>query len=243
MPPRSARAGDVAAIIPSAGAGQRIGSPTSKPFLPLNGRPLLVHTLRVLQGSPAIRWVILVVRARDRARAGALIRRSRITKALPPCIGGASRAESVARGLAALPRQAQWVLIHDGVRPCLSRHLVQQAVRAAKRHQAVACGLPATLTVKAVDEHRDVRLTLDRDPLWFVQTPQVFRRDWLTEAFARADHHLERFPDDAAIVESAGFPVRMIPGDPLNVKVTTRDDLLLAEAILKGRYQIPDDPG
>ena len=226
---------DVAAIIPAAGTGQRIGAPTGKLFLPLNGRPLLAHTLRVLQASPVIRWIILVVRSSERARAEALIRRHRITKALPPCIGGPSRAASVARGCAALPREAQWVLIHDGARPCISPRLIQHAVRAAKRHQAVACGLPAALTVKAVDERFDVRVTLDRDHLWFVQTPQVFRREWLTEAFAQADHRLDRFPDDASLVESAGFPVRMILGEALNVKVTTREDLMLAEAILRNR--------
>lgn len=225
----------MAAIIPAAGAGQRLGAAGGKLFLPLNGAPLLAQTLRVLQDSPAIRWMILVVRAGERARAEALIRRHRITKALSPCAGGPSRAASVARGCAALPPQARWVLIHDGARPCVSPRLIDQAVRAAKRHQAVACGLPAALTVKAVDERGDVRLTLDRDHLWLVQTPQVFRRDWLTEAFAQADHHLERFPDDASLVESAGFPVRMIPGDPLNVKVTTKDDLMLAEAILRSR--------
>ena len=228
-------ASDVAAIIPAAGTGQRIGASAGKLFLRLNGQPLLAHTLRVLQASPALRWIILVVRSGERARAETLIRRHRITKALPPCLGGPSRAASVARGCAALPREARWVLIHDGARPCLSRRLIRQAVRAAKRHQAVACGLPAALTVKAVDERGDVRVTLDRDHLWFVQTPQVFRREWLLEAFAQADHRLDRFPDDASLVESAGFPVRMIPGDPLNVKVTTREDLMLAEAILRQR--------
>lgn len=227
--------GGVAAIVPAAGTGRRIGAPAGKLFLPLNGRPLLAHTLRVLQASPAIRWIIVAVRPGERARVEALIRRHRITKALPPCVGGSSRAASVARGCAKLPREARWVLIHDGARPCLSHRLIRQAVRAAARHQAVACGLPAPLTVKAVDERFDVRVTLDRDHLWFVQTPQVFRRDWLAEAFAQADHRLDRFPDDASVVESAGFPVRMIPGEALNIKVTTREDLMLAEAILQSR--------
>ena len=224
---------NVAAIVPSAGDGRRIGGRISKPFLELGGRPLLVYTLRALQESPAIRWIILVVRPADRRRAAALLKRHRITKALPPCPGGASRAESVARGFAALPRLAHWVLVHDAARPCVSRRLIRQAIGAAKRHGAVACGLPASLTVKAVDGRGQVRMTLDRDQLWFVQTPQVFRRDWFAEALARANGSLAQFPDDAAIVEAGGFPVRMIPGDPLNLKVTTPEDLILAEAILK----------
>ena len=226
---------NVAAIIPAAGAGKRLGGRTSKPFVFVNSQPLLVHTLKVLQQSPAIRWIIPVVRASDKARVESLIARHKITKALTPCIGGASRAESVARGAAALPREATWVLVHDAARPCVSRELIQQSVRAAKRYGAVACGLPATLTVKAADPRGEVRLTLERDHLWFMQTPQVFRRDWFAQALAQANHHLEQFPDDASVIEAAGFPVRLIPGDPLNLKVTTRDDVLLAEAILRSR--------
>jgi 2-C-methyl-D-erythritol 4-phosphate cytidylyltransferase len=226
---------EVAAIVPAAGAGRRFGASTPKPFARLRGVPLLAHTLRALQESPAVRWIVPVIRAEERARLARLVRRYRITKALPPITGGASRAESVARGFAALPPQARWVLIHDGARPCVSRRLIAQTVRAAQRHGAVACGLPASLTVKAVDEAQAVRLTLDREHLWLAQTPQVFRRDWLAQALTRADGAVRRFPDDAAMVEAAGFPVRMIPGDPLNLKVTTREDLMLAETILKQR--------
>ena len=226
---------DVAAIVPAAGAGQRFGGRVAKAFAPLHDVPLLVHTLAALQASPAIRWIVLAVRTGDERAAADLVKRHKITKALPPCRGGRSRAESVARAFAAVPRAAQWVLVHDGVRPCVSRQLITHAVRAGKRFGAVACGLPASLTVKAVDDRNAVRLTLDRDQLWFVQTPQVFRRDWFAQALEHANHGLDRFPDDAAIVEAAGFPVQMIPGDPLNIKVTTREDLILAEAILTGR--------
>jgi len=226
---------DVAAIIPAAGAGHRLGGSARKPFVLLSGVPLLMHTLRAFQESPAVRWIIPVVRSGEEARVARLTRRYRITKSLPPRVGGRSRAESVANGFAALPREAAWVLIHDGGRPCVSRRLIDHAIRSAKRHGAVACGLPASLTVKAVDDTGGVRLTLDREHLWFVQTPQVFRRDWLTQALQRANGTLPQFPDDAAILESAGFHVRMIRGDPLNLKVTTRDDLLLAEAILAAR--------
>ena len=214
-----------------------MGGPTSKLFVPLNGRPLLAHTLRALQKSSAVRWIVLVVRDRERAQAEALIRRHKITKALSPCLGGDSRTESVAKGFAELPREVEWVLVHDGARPCLTPRLIRQAVQAAERHGAVACGLPAMLTVKAVDERREVRVTLDRDHLWFVQTPQVFRREWFAQALERADHRLTHFPDDAALLESAGFPVSMVSGDPLNVKVTTKEDLLLAGAILKSRMR------
>ena len=236
--------GDVAAIIPAAGAGTRLGGRTRKPFVLLHGKPLLAHTLSALQASPSIRWIVLVVAARDREFARRLLRRYRITKALAPCVGGSSRADSVAKGFAVVPADAQWVLIHDGARPCVSRALIEHTVQAARRHGAVACGLPAMLTVKAVDEGGAVRVTLDRDHLWFVQTPQAFRREWFREALAQADHRLDQFPDDAALMESAGCPVRMVPGDPLNIKVTTPSDLLLAEAILtrhQGRQPVSEE--
>ncbi len=226
---------EVAAIVPAAGAGRRFGGTVSKPFALLDHRPLLVHTLTALQESQAIRWVIPVVRAEELAQVRALLARHRMTKVQPPCVGGSSRGASVARGFAALPAGARWVLVHDGVRPCVSQSLIGEAVRAAQRYGAVACGLPSSVTIKAVDERAEVRLTLDREQLWCVQTPQVFRRDWFAQALARADHSLDHFPDDAALVESAGFRVRMIHGDPLNLKVTTPDDLVLAEAILARR--------
>ncbi|OGX29252.1 MAG: hypothetical protein A3B78_01365, partial [Omnitrophica WOR_2 bacterium RIFCSPHIGHO2_02_FULL_67_20] len=272
--PRHADVSGVAAIVPAAGTGSRVGGRRNKLFLPLAGEPLLAHTLRALQASAAVRWIVVAIRPEDRVPVDALLRRCRVTKALPPVPGGASRAESVASAFGALPAGVTWVLIHDGARPCLAQALVSRAVGEAKRHGAVACGLPASLTVKAADEEGRVRVTLDREGLWFVQTPQVFRRDWFGEALSRtgfsrtrgnghAARTLERFPDDpttcllaerpadirqpsafgrpdrwwddAALMEAAGFAVRMIQGDPLNIKVTTKEDVMLAEAILRSR--------
>ena len=224
----------VAAIVPAAGIGRRLGGSVSKLFLPLNGRPLLAHTLRVLQASPRIRWIVLVVRARERTEIARMLARERVTKAVL-CLGGSSRAESVARGFAVLPAEARWVLVHDGARPCLTESLIRRAVAAARQVGAAVCGLPASLTVKKVDGHGRVRSTLDRERLWFAQTPQVFRRDWFARALTRVNGRLERFPDDVSVLEAAGYRVHVVPGDPLNIKVTTREDLLLAEAILKGR--------
>lgn len=228
--------GGVAAIVPAAGQGRRFGGRTPKAFARLNGRPLIVHTLAALQRSPAVRWIVLVVDPAQRPLTQRLIERYGITKALL-APGGSSRAESVARGAAMAPRQARWILVHDGARPCLTGQLIRRAVQAAHRYGAVACGLPASLTVKRASVSGDVRSTLDRDRLWLVQTPQVFRRDLFAKALERANHGVARFPDDASIVEAAGYRVRLILGDPLNIKVTTRDDLILAEAVLRSRAQ------
>ena len=238
--------GGVAAIVPAAGAGSRVGGATGKLFLPLAGAPLLAHALRALQASRSIQSIVIAARPDDRARIQALIRSNKITKALAPVIGGGSRAESVARGFAAAPAQAEMILVHDGARPCVTPSLIDAAVREAARHGAAVCGLPASLTVKAADDGRRVRVTLDRAHLWFAQTPQAFRRDWFARALERAGFlhgarangasaDPERFPDDAALLEAAGFPVMMVPGEPLNLKVTTKEDFILAEAILAAR--------
>ena len=223
----------VAAIVPSAGAGRRFGQRRNKLFKVVAGAPILAHTLRALQASPTIRWIILPTRSADASQVQALLKRYRITKALPVVRGGRSRAESVARAFAHVPAGADWVLVHDGARPCLTRATLHRTLNAAQRQGAVACGLPASLTVKAVKRDGRVEQTLDRRRLWFVQTPQVFRREWFAQALSRANGTLSSHPDDASLVEAAGFPVRMVLGDPLNLKVTTREDLLLAETILR----------
>jgi 2-C-methyl-D-erythritol 4-phosphate cytidylyltransferase len=228
----------VAAVVPAAGAGRRFGGKTTKLFTSAAGRPLMAHTLSALQRSPWVRWIVVVARPEDHARMRALLARYCITKALPLCHGGSSRTESVAHGVAALPREARWVLVHDAARPCVSLRLIASSVKAAKRYGAVACGLPAAVTVKSVDAARRVRATLDRERLWFVQTPQVFRRDWFTKALSSMNGHFARCPDDAAVLEGAAFPVRMVAGEALNLKVTTREDLLLAQAILRRRQAV-----
>ncbi len=225
----------MAAIVPAAGLGTRFGGRARKLFASIGGKPLLAHTLLVLQAADAIQWIQVVVRPAERSGIRRLIARYRITKALVPCAGGASRSESVANGFRVLPSGARWILVHDGARPCVSHRLIQSAVRAARHRGAVACGLPAPLTVKDVKPSGEVRATLDRRRLWLVQTPQVFRRDLFAAALSRARNGFDRFPDDAAVVEAAGVRVWMVPGDSLNIKVTTREDLIFAEAIIRAK--------
>lgn len=228
-------AGGVGAIVPAAGQGLRLGLRSAKALVRVAGAPLIVQTLRALHRAPSVEWVVLVVPAGQQRRIQHLVARYHLTKVCAIVPGASSRAGSVARGFAALPRQARWVLIHDGARPCVTAHLLESLVAKAKRSGAVACGVPAHLTVKAVDARQRVRLTLDRERLWFVQTPQVFARRWFAQALAQLNGALDQFPDDAAIMERAGFPIQLVAGDPLNIKVTTREDLLLAEAILRHR--------
>lgn len=229
------------AVVPAAGKGERLGGRHSKAFVPLAGRPLVLHALQTLQRTPIIGWIVVVVRPQDRARMERLVRASGLTKVSAVVPGGASRAASVAQGVATLPPGVRWVLIHDAARPCVSPSLIRSVVTRTRRFGAAACGLQASVTVKAADRTNMIRLTLDRERLWFMQTPQAFRRDWFSDSLARVDGEGDGMPDDVALLEWAGFPVRVVPGDPLNIKVTTKDDLLLAEAILRTRVKMGDE--
>jgi len=226
----------VGAVVPAAGAGHRFGGQDSKLFVPVAGRPMLLHALQALQESPSIDAIVVVARPEDRVRIHALARGHRITKLSAVVPGAAARALSVAEGVMALGKDLEYVVVHDAARPCVAAGLIEQVVREAKQYGAVACGLPAAVTVKAVDDTQAVRLTLDREGLWLMQTPQAFRRDWWAEALTRIDsRRLEAMPDDVAVLEWAGYPVQLVAGHPWNIKVTTQEDLVLAEAILHAR--------
>ena len=249
----------VAAVVPAAGEGRRFrdarlngsfreakrAEGRSKVFVELGGEPMLAHVLRALDEAPSVTSITVVARQELVADTRELIERTRTDKAATVCAGGPSRSASVANGVAETPSDAQYVLIHDGARPCLTPALVESSIAAAKEHGAAVCGLASAVTIKAADDKARVRLTLDRESLWLVQTPQVFRKDWLVQALARFGERqpngdLDQFPDDAAILEWAGFPVHLVPGDPLNIKVTAPDDLIVAEAILQHRQATSD---
>ncbi len=224
----------VAAIVPAAGLSRRYGGSTRKAYVQLAGKPVLVHTLQALESAPSIGSVQVLVKREDIPQTEALIKRYQLKKVLPPAVGGASRSASVANGVKLLASGVKWVVIHDGARPCVSPQLIEKTLRAAKRHGAAVCGIPAASTVKQVTPKGLVCATLDRKTLWTVQTPQVFRRDWLEQALHKAGRRLSVFWDDAHVLESAGFSVHMVKGEEGNIKVTRPADTAIASALLKG---------
>jgi 2-C-methyl-D-erythritol 4-phosphate cytidylyltransferase len=195
----------------------------------LGGRPLLRWTLDVFERAPEIAGVVVAVPPED---VGAWRRRlggCRKVRAVVP--GGRERQESVARGLAAVPAAVPFILVHDGVRPCITRDLIRRVVAAARAHGAAIAALPLAETLK---RGRDgwVQETVPRDGLWAVQTPQGFRADVLREAHRRASAEGILGTDDAALVERLGVPVSLVPGLPGNLKVTRPEDLPLARQLL-----------
>ena len=218
---------DVWVVVPAGGRGVRMGR--KKQDIRVGTRPVLRWTLDVLEASREIEGVVVVVPAEDVQTWRRRLRACRKVQAV--VAGGTERQESVARGLAAVPPTARWILVHDGVRPCITPGLVRRVVEATRAHAAAAAALPVAETLKRGAEGW-VKETVARDGLWAIQTPQGFRADLLREAHRRASADGVLGTDDAALVERLGGGVRLVPGLPGNVKITRPEDLPLARRLL-----------
>lgn len=226
------RGESVGAIIVAAGQSTRMGD-IDKVMAPLAGRPLLAWTLEPFVRSHLVDRVVLVLREDLLPTGSALLRDEGWSSAVTRCAGGARRQDSVAAGLDALG-PCDWVLVHDGARPCLDAHLIAAALEAARETGAAAPGLPVADTIKQVDSAGLVVQTVPRDGLWAVQTPQAFRYAILRAACGGPQ---DEATDDALLVERLGVAVRVFPGSPDNLKVTRPADLALAEARLQSRQR------
>ncbi len=216
------------AIIAAAGQGLRMNLPRPKQFLPLGDRPLLAHTARTFLDTPLIDGLVLVVPPHCLESARKLIApHLGGTKPVYWARGGKERQDSVYNGILAAPGDCRWLVVHDGARPLVSAALVKRTCLAARETGAAICGLPATDTVKRVDDGV-VSATLRRDSIWLVQTPQVFARDVLLEAYRQAAARAFLGTDDASLVERTGVEVRMVEGERSNIKVTNVEDLAWA---------------
>jgi len=213
----------VAVLIPAGGIGARLGRRTPKQFLRLGSATILTVTLGHFTRHPAVRAIVVAVPAAHMARARAALGGSRRPR-VEVVAGGATRQESVWRALQAAPADVDVVLVHDAVRPFISRGLVDAVVGAAAAHGAAICALPIAETVKRVRDDV-VEATLERAGLWAVQTPQGFHPALLREAHEKAHRDGVTGTDDAMLVERLGHAVRVVPGLAGNVKITTPDDL------------------
>lgn len=228
------------ALIVAAGKGRRFGRGEAKQLAPLAGRPLLVWTLEAFERCEVIDAIVVVVASDQLERVRALVTEFRLGKVVQVHEGGEERYDSVLSGLAVLPEGAELVAIHDGARPLVTPELIARVVWEAKRHGAAVPALPARDTVKR-GVNGLVSATEDRDELFLVQTPQVFTKDLIRRAYA-AWHPADEsaaVTDDAQLVERVGHPVRLVSGDPANIKITVPSDLRLAEALLGGEPATP----
>ncbi len=222
----------VGAIIVAAGSSARMGG-IDKLFAPLAGIPVLARTLTAFQESPLIGSIVVVLSADNLARGRGLVTDGCFSKVGSVCAGGARRQDSVRLGLEALP-PCEWVAVHDGARPLISPDIVALVIAAAQVTGAALPALPVTDTLKEAAPGGRVLRTLGRSKVWAAQTPQVFRRSLLEEAHRRVTTDVT---DDSAMVEALGGAAQICPGSPLNIKITSPEDLALAEAILAAGAQ------
>jgi 2-C-methyl-D-erythritol 4-phosphate cytidylyltransferase len=227
---RSGAPGGVAAIIPAAGAGRRMGGRTPKQFLRLRRSSVLLVTVGHFARHPAIGSIVLVAPAAHAARTVGLVRPLARRCPLIVVPGGQERQDSVRCGLERVPEPVEIVVVHDAVRPFVSAALITAVIDAARRDGAAVCALPVTETLKRVTDGY-VTATIDRSTLWTVQTPQAFRAALLRAAHDKAREDGFLGTDEAMLVERLGHPVRVVPGLDENIKITTPGDLRRARRL------------
>ena len=221
-------------VIAAAGKGTRLQSELPKPFLSVAGKPILVHTLRRFTPIEAVRRIVVVVAAeREVLCREVLHTHGPWPQPITVVHGGAERQDSVRNGLAALETRCEIVMIHDAARPFISAQAIQRSIDTATEGGSAVVATPVRDTIKRADTQHTIRETVSRQDLWLAQTPQTFRVEVIRAAHRWAQQQGLTGTDDATLVEQMGQPVRLVPGDALNFKITTPDDLALARAVLQ----------
>ena len=222
------------AIIPAGGTGKRLKAHVAKQYLFLDHMPVLVHTLKVFQKSKVIDNIILALPPDDLVSVRQeLIDKYDLTKVTTVVAGGKERQDSVRNSLSAINGKCDVVVIHDGVRPFVTQDLVKRVVVAAKTEGAASAGVKAKDTIKETKKDNMVATTIPRHNLWLTQTPQAFKFELLKKAYKTAYDEKFYGTDDASLVERIGKKVKMIEGSYENIKITTSEDLIIAEALMK----------
>jgi 2-C-methyl-D-erythritol 4-phosphate cytidylyltransferase len=224
----------VTAIVLAAGKGERFKPKVSKPLFEINKQPILIYSLKVFSGHPWVKDIIVVVNSLNRGKIIAEIKEYRIKKIRAVVLGGRRRQDSVIRGLKVIDNHTDFILIHDAARPFINSDIVSAAINKAKKYGAAVVGIPVKATVKECRKFA-VRKTIDRKNLWEIQTPQVFKKDLILKAYKKFG--TIDVTDDASVVERLGHKVVVVMGSQNNIKITTSEDLIVAEAIARKSYQ------
>ena len=225
-------------MVAAAGGSTRMGQP--KQHILLGEYPVLIHTMLTLQSVAAVDEILLIARAEDIPHFTALADEVGVTKLRTAVVGGSTRQQSVAAGLAALPAETTLVGIHDGARPLVRAEDVAAVITAARESGGAALAVPVKDTLKRTDADGYITDTPDRARLWRVQTPQVFDRAALCAAMTAALTEGKDYTDDCQLMEAAGHPVRLVAGLDTNLKLTTSEDVALAQAIMSiGKEEKP----
>lgn len=226
------------AIIPAGGSGKRLGADIAKQYLFLHSLPVLAHTIRVFQQSDIISDIILVVPKDDiEFVQKQIVEKYALTKVATVVAGGNERQDSVRNGLQAITGTCDVVIVHDGVRPFVTEDMIVQVAAWAADGGAASMGVKVKDTIKETNDKNIVKGTRPRHNLWQTQTPQAFPYDLLCRAYEAADKDHYYGTDDASLVERIGEKVQMIAGSYKNIKITTPEDLIVAESLMKAKIK------
>ncbi len=223
-------------LIPAAGSGRRMGSNRNKLLLQVRARSIIAWTLLAAQASDEISWIGIISQPIDWQDFKQIIADLQITKPVELIQGGSTRQESVYNGLQSLPANALQVLIHDGARCLATPDLLNRCAEAIRQCPGLIAAVPVKDTIKVVDENGIIQSTPDRSQLWAAQTPQGFDVKLLKECHAEGVAQGWEVTDDAALFEKCGYQVQIVQGEETNLKVTTPQDLAIAEFIFKTRF-------
>ena len=222
-------------IIPAAGKGERFGGQEKKTFAKLGGRPIFIRTLEHFINRDDVCQIILAVAPEDVATMKSSYAANLGVMGVKLVEGGARRCDTVMAGLKVVSDEAEFVVVHDCARPCVRSESIDAVFAEATKSGAAILAAPLTGTLKRVSEAMVIDETAPRESLYEAQTPQVFRKDLLLEVYASLDEITEDITDDAQLVELAGHAVSVVISDATNLKITTKADIVLANAILKSR--------
>ena len=221
------------AVIVAAGKGKRMGTEISKQFLPLGGKEILVHTVQKFEKAKNIRDIILVTGADSLQDVQEMAQEYGWEKIVSIVAGGKERQDSVWNGLQQVAADTEIILIHDGVRPFVTEDILNISIETALEMGGCVAGVPAKDTIKVCDGENIAIATPDRNVLWQIQTPQTFRKERIVKAYEQAKEDGFVGTDDASFAEHCGYPVKVIMGSYRNIKITTKEDLIIGEAFLK----------
>ncbi|NLJ78352.1 MAG: 2-C-methyl-D-erythritol 4-phosphate cytidylyltransferase [Tissierellia bacterium] len=234
----------VSAIIAAAGMSNRMRSSINKQFISIDNKPILAHTIEKFERCRYVDEIIVVAKEDEMGYCKReIINKHRFKKAFKIVRGGKERQDSVYNGILALNGRTDIVLSHDGARPFVKGESIVESIRGAIEYGACVVGVPVKNTIKVVGDDDTIDRTPKRDLLWAAQTPQCFDKDILMEGYRKAIEDNFIGTDDSVLVERLGVDVRMIMGSYDNIKITTPEDLMIAESILKGEESIFDRMG
>ena len=223
----------VTAIIAAGGSGKRLGLKTAKPFIKIAGKPLLIYSLDIFEKSNLINGIVLVVAKDSLNKTKKLVLKKRYKKINKIVTGGSTRSRSVYNGLCAINNNTSIVMVHDVARPFLSKDIIKRCIETARKGISCLAAVPAKDTIKRITVSTNrVLNTPDRRTLWQAQTPQVFDKKVLERAYKKLGKQAWGFKDDASLVEACGIWVNVGLGYYYNIKITTGEDLRIAEALI-----------